>query len=29
MMAALIAGQTRPTALAQLARGRMRAKIGT
>jgi transposase len=28
MMAALIAGQTRPTALAQLARGRMRAKIG-
>jgi transposase len=29
MMAALIAGQTSPTALAQLARGRMRAKIGT
>jgi transposase len=28
MMAALIAGQTRPKALAQLARGRMRAKIG-
>jgi transposase len=28
MMAALIAGQTSPKALAQLARGRMRAKIG-